>query len=120
MYKRLLIALVPGLVTSLLAALLVNAWTHLSVVAQVLIALAIGVATIAFVVTITHGDRSYAMRVASRIRSQRSVRVSGVEVKGARDANVEVASDISAKEGDVEITDITVKKGDDQDAGNPG
>ncbi len=119
MLRRLIVVLVPGVLTSLIASWLLSAWSSLDIIARITVSAIAGVLTIAFLIFLTRerDSESPFTRVASGLKSRGKMLVERVKVVGTS-GNTDVASGITSQEGDVTVADIDVRRGTDADATN--
>jgi len=120
MFRRIIVVLVPGFVASLIAGWLLSAWSSFDPRAMILISSVIGILCIVLLVFLARPDhlqRSSA-RVASDLKGKRGVKVKDVELSDKSRGNIDVASNIASKKGDVEISKIKVNRGTGRNADN--
>lgn len=119
MLRRLVVLLVPGLVTSLIATWLLGAWGNFDITTRTIVSGIIGVLTVTFLIFVTRerDSKSPVTRVASGLESRGNARVERVDLTGAA-GDIDIASGITSKEGDVTVRDIKVHRGTNTDATN--
>ena len=111
MFEKFILPVVSGVVSTLIATLVTTSWSQLNNRDRWLISGAVGVITIVVVAIIVRRPKktkSGDTRVASGIDAGKSVGVKGIDVTTGLSGSTDVASDIRARTGDVNISDVKV------------
>lgn len=116
MIRRLVVLLVPGILTSLIASYLFQEWANLDDITRIAVSGMLGALTVALLVLVTRERESKppATRVASHLESKDDVRIQDVDVTGAS-GDTEVASGVRSKQGGVAVKGVSVHRGTSKD-----
>jgi len=110
--------LIGGIISSLIANWIAGRWGYLGTGSRWSISAAIGIMTIIVIAIVFHArkrsEEHESSKIASGLRGGKNVRLKGIQVESSARQG-DVASDISAKDGDIDISDVKVKQGFVQD-----
>jgi len=116
--EKFVLPVIGGIISSLIANWIAGRWGHLGTSSRWTISAAIGITTIIVIAIVfrapKRSEQDKTFKIASGLRGSKNVRLKGIQVDSSA-MQADVASDISAKDGDIDISNVKVKQGFAQD-----
>jgi len=112
--ERLVLPVIAGIASSLIANWIAGKWGHLSAGSRWGISLAVGFLTVILIAVIVRAPKNSVNdaanpKVASELKGTKDIRVKGIDVVASGSNLGDVASDISSKDGDIDISNVKVR-----------